>query len=864
MGFIKDIDELLTQQAKDIIIKNIADCGGKEVLFLGNFDLNDKIDDITPYAWGSRYSVPSIIETAKGYEAVVHNHPSGVLEPSDADISIANILSNNFGAGFYIIDNKAENLYTVIDRIKKKSHSPIDDNFILSYFQEDGYLSELIPRYEYRIEQKQMVLDIVRSFNENKFAVIEAGTGIGKSFAYLIPSIIWAKKNKEKVIISTRTINLQQQLFQKDLPLIVKDEELKIEYDFALGRGNFVCLRKLSYITQEDNILFDEEIDSNAMDALINWARHTETGLKNEYTTQLDNLLWTLISSDHEKCHKIKCPNYERCFYFKHKRRLASCDIIIVNHYLLAYDIFLKNNIISFDENALLPPFKHIVMDEAHHIEDIMSRCFTMEISNNQIYHLLREIYNPVKKRGILLKLIMRQNHLEPLLLDRDVLDSLSQIRKHILKVRDNINIIHLNLEVSYEKLIKNTKSFIKDNYQRKGEIRIRIENEQSEYYISIKEELSDIFNIISDLFLDIKIIFRNYAELPQKILDLMDMDFIILKSIYKKLSFIVSVFESFFSISDEKVYWIEYNKAFKHQNFKICNAPVLVGEFLTDALYSKLTSFVATSATLNVEDDFRFFEERSGLSNLPEDQKIKSIYKSSFLINKKALLLIPKGITLPSEEEVYRDEVITSIHNLLGYLEGGVLILFTSRRFLEEAYDKLKGIIPSFGKHPMRQGEMPRDHQLIEFKSKGNGVLFALDSFWEGIDVPGSSLQNIIIPRLPFKSPSDPIEQARYEYIEKYQRKNPFFEYALPKAVLLLKQGFGRLIRNNTDRGLVIILDNRIKVKRYGKKFIKALPECPVIYADSNHIIDEIKIHYHKDKNYIPPLNLNFLEKKD
>lgn len=846
MGFLKNINELFTERAIGIIAESIKECGNKEVLFLGNIDVNDMVDMLTPYAWGNEYSVPSLMKTAVDFDIVVHNHPSGNLEPSDSDIQIANALSNSYGTGFYIVDNLASRIQTVVDYIKKRPVNKIDANNILSYFQEDGLLRKLIKGFEYRIDQKQMVFDIINSFNERKFSVIEAGTGIGKSFAYLIPAILWAKTNKEKIIISTKTINLQQQLIQKDIPILMQDPNLNIEYDFALGRGNFICRRKLAYIMQEDNILYDEDFDTGSMENLIQWAKQSKTGLKSDYISKLDNELWYLISSDYEKCHKIKCPHYEKCFYFEHKRRLSACDLIIINHYLLAYDIFLKNNIISFEENALLPPFRHIIMDEAHHIEDIMSKCFTMEISNIQIYHLLKEIYSPAKKRGILLKLIIRQNHLGPLLLEKEVVDKLSEIKERIFKVQERIQEIHLNIEISYENLIKDIIHYQNESF-RNGEIKIRIENEESDYYLMLKENLLSIFNELSNLFMDIKFIYKGYASLPQQILDLMDMDFIILKSIYKRLVYIISVYESFFNLDDERVYWVEYSKRSRHPFFKISNAPILVGDFMMEALYSKLHTFIASSATLNVEDDFRFFLERTGLSNISDDQMIKRVYKSSFLTNEQALLIIPKGLSSPKEEIFYREEVITSIHRILGYLEGGVLILFTSKAFLNEAYHMLKDVIPVFGKIPMKQGDLPRDHQLLEFKSKGNGVLFALDSFWEGIDVPGRSLQTVIITRLPFKSPSDPIEQARYQYIEK-QGRNPFYEYALPKAILLLKQGFGRLIRNRSDRGVVLILDNRIIQKRYGKRFLNALPECPRIHDSIDNITSRLKMHFSKE----------------
>jgi len=842
----KSIEEIFTKKALDVMVRNIQDCGEKEVLFLGNIDPGGMVDIVIPYAWGNKYSVPALKKTLPDFDIVVHNHPSGNLEPSEADIAIASDLSGSYGTGFYIINNNATEVYTVVKFLKKTSISSIEPSSIIPYFEKDGYLRDLIDNFEYRIEQKQMVMDIIRAFNDSKFALIEAGTGIGKSFAYLVPSIIWAKTNKERVVISTKTINLQQQLIQSDLPKLMKDPRLKAEYALALGRGNFVCLRKLTYITQEDNIMFDADFDLKSMESLLSWAKKTKTGLKSDYMSQLDNNIWNLVSSDYEKCHKIKCPFYEACFYFEHKRRLSSCDLIIVNHYLLAYDIFLKNSLISFDENALLPPFKHIIMDEAHHIEDIMSKCFTLEASNTQIYHLLRELHNPVKNRGILLKMMVRHNHLDVLRLESEIQDRLREIRDKVMEITGYIHDTYMKIEIEYESLLKNTSCFFKDSYMRNGEIRHRIENEESDYYMIIKDSLQNIFNILSSLYLDLKTVFKGYACLPQQILDIMDMDFIILKSIYRKMTYLISVFESFFSIEDDRVYWIEFSQKYKTPVYRILNAPVLVGDFMNDALYSKLSSFVASSATLNVEDEFRFFEERTGLINLPEDQKIKSVYKSSFLTSKQALLLIPQGLSSPSEEIFYREEVITAIHRYMSYLDGGVLILFTSRLFLEEAYDRLKDVIPATGKIPMKQGDMPRDRQLMEFKSRGNGVLFALDSFWEGIDVPGKALQSVIITRLPFKSPSDPIEQARYQYIEK-QGRNPFYEYALPKAILLLKQGFGRLIRNKTDRGVVFILDNRIVQKRYGRRFLKALPECPVIHGSFSAITDSLNEHFRK-----------------
>lgn len=840
--------DIFSEKAIRTIKKAIKDCDNREVLFFGNFDNNKKIEAILPFAYGNEYSVPSLMKTASDYDIILHNHPTGDLAPSDNDIMIADRLSGSYGMGFYIIDNNAENLYTVVEFIGKKKIKKLDPEQLQNYFCENGILKNLLSHYEYRPEQKDLVADIIDSFNENKFAIVEAGTGTGKSLAYLVPSIIWARTNNTKVIISTKTINLQQQLIQKDLPILMKDNNLKIEYDYALGRNNFVCIRKLSYLTQEDNTLFDDDIDLVSIDSLIKWAYRSSTGLRSEYSSSLDNELWLLISSDHEKCHRIKCPHYERCFYFKHKRRLSSCDIIITNHYLLAYDIFLKHSEISFDESALLPPFKHIIIDEAHHIEDIMSKCFTMEISNSQIYKLLREIHNPAKNRGILINLLIRQNRFASLLLERNVIEALSKTKDLIKTVISNISQIFADLETAYEKLIIQTDIFQKNTHRygrsNNGENKIRIEDGSSDYYLMVKDVLLNIFDTLSSLYLDIKSIFLSLDSLPPKILEIMDMDFLIIRSIFMRLKYIIAVFESLFNLENDRVYWIEHSTWYNKYHYKIANAPILVGEFLNDALYTRLNSLVATSATLNVDDNFTFFEERTGLKNIPSDQKINRTYRSSFLSDQRAVILIPRGMALPSEDNIYREDIIVCIHQLMGHLEGGVLILFTSRAFMNEAYEKLKDLIPVFGKIPMRQGDVPRHMQLIEFKKAENGVLFALDSFWEGIDIPGRSLQNIIIPRLPFKSPSDPIEQARYRYIEK-QRKNAFYEYALPKAVLLLKQGFGRLIRSSRDKGAVIILDSRVKQKNYGRHFLNALPPCRVVYDDINAIIDTLHLHY-------------------
>lgn len=841
MAFIKHIHQLFTATAVSAMQAAIKEVGGREVLFLGLREPDGLIHKMTPFAWGNRYSVPSLLATAREYDAVAHNHPSGVLEPSQNDLLLANALSNHYGTGFYIINNAVDAIYTVVDSLPAKQDiQPLDKQEVLPFFKHPDYLPKLVGGFEDRPEQRQMALDIIHTFNQGKIAVLEAGTGTGKSFAYLVPAILWAKKNHERVVISTKTINLQHQLLQKDLPLLQKIEELHVSYALALGRNNYVCRRKLEYLRKEDNLLYTDTLPEEQLQDLVAWAKKTKTGLRSDFPKGVNSNLWLSIASENDKCHRIKCPFYETCHYFRAKRKLSGCDLIIANHYLLAYDVAIKNQAQAFDENMLLPAFRYLIMDEAHHIEEVMSKSFTMTLSRRGIIRLLNDLHHQKHNRGLLLKLQFWMDHLRQLIDNADQMAIVNDLENRIPELQTGLQ--HLRGQIT------DTFSLLFDSLYQTG-AQDKYRDHRLALHHSLTQEdalarlLKQLFNLLSDLFIAVKHIFTAYSRFSQDILDLMDMDYVIFRSIHRRLQGYIAVLELLFSAPEDRVCWLEY-RLDKPKRMKLHISPLAVNELLKDSLYDNLHALVCTSATLNVSDDFRFFQSRTGLDAVNSERKVFRDYPSTLLLHQQMALFIAKDLASPKNEIAFQQDIVTFLYQAMAYLTGGVLVLFTAKSLLNRCYQELHPLLTAFNKVPMRQGDMPRHRQLELFKQHGNGVLFATDSFWEGIDVPGRSLQTVIISRLPFRSPGDPVESARYDYI-KSQGGQPFWQYALPKAVLLLKQGIGRLIRRRSDRGAIIILDHRIKTKGYGRQFIQALPDCPIIYDSNEHLFDQLALHF-------------------
>lgn len=350
---------------RDVVEK----AGGNEVFLVGRLNNEQVVTDVDVYAMGNKRAVPAIIKEARYGDVIIHNHPEGILDPSDADIEIASYMGQ-LGVGCYIVDNNVEYLYPVITVKKERGCERLNSDELSTQFQPGGNFSRCLSQYEYRKPQVEMLKSVVDAFNADKIAVIEAGTGTGKSLAYLVPAVFWSMKNQERVVLSTHTINLQEQLIEKDIPILRKCCGLNFKSVLVKGRNNYLCLRKVYNLRSEGGILIDDK-DRQQLNDLLEWATKTQDGSKADLNFVPQEDVWEAIQSEADQCTRLKCQFYDECFFYIARRNAASADVLVVNHYLLMADLIVRKETKGYDAVAILPPFKKIIIDEAHHLEDV-------------------------------------------------------------------------------------------------------------------------------------------------------------------------------------------------------------------------------------------------------------------------------------------------------------------------------------------------------------------------------------------------------------------------------------------------------------------------------------------------------------
>ena len=663
-------------------------------------------------------------------------------------------------------------------------------NEIEDIFSESGKLS-LLPDFEYRLPQKEMAVSIASSFENHSHIIIEAPTGIGKSFAYLVPSIIFAKTQKRKAIISTCTINLQEQLIKKDIPALQSILPYEFSPEILKGRQNYICTKRLNSALLKKNTLFMDD-EQEELQKIHNYVSKHGKGTIQDIPFKVDENIWSQIFAEEGICTSKSCGSENsNCFYQQAKFRLKQADLIILNHYLF-FTIF---GLFETRGDGYIYSDDFVVFDEAHQLEQIAAENVSPSISKEQIRFWLNKLFNPQKDRGFLADERFRK-------LSRRVITLLKENEVFFGDIED----------FAYNNFI---------NKRNSKQIRVR---ERIRINASLPQNLEEFAKEL----INMKAAVRNDDEENE------------LKNHYKKLLAFSNTITNFMEHSiPEHVYWIELARGFR-RNTKLCLSPIDMSEFFRNNIFNENGPVVMTSATLSVNQSLDYFKNSVGA----EDEK-GLILDSSFNFNEQMKIYISKDIP---EQRQNKDEYQpsspldpdfeNSLKNAIkdGILKtgGGALVLFTNIKLMKRMFglitDELRGEDIIF----YAQGEgLPKMKMLNEFKDNINAVLFGVDSFWMGIDIPGNSLRNVIITKLPFDVPDHPVTEAKLEMIQE-RGGNPFMDYYLPGAILKFRQGVGRLIRNRTDKGIINILDSRILNKFYGKLFINSLPECEIIIEEN------------------------------
>jgi ATP-dependent DNA helicase DinG len=615
-------------------------------------------------------------------------------------------------------------------------------------FGPGGLLAKRHPGYEFRPSQLEMARLVEESFERHQHSVIEAGTGTGKTLAYLIPAI----RSGRRVVVSTATKSLQEQLFQKDVPFLQKHFAPNLKAALMKGRANFLCRQKVQQMEGQPVLRGMDEMDWFTQ--IRDWAKLTETGDRSELTFLPDSAeLWNRIDARSDLCGGQKCPEFQRCFITAMHQRAQEADLIIVNHHLFFADLAIRQD----DFGSILPEYSAVVFDEAHEIEDVASDYFGRQISSYRFEELARDTES-----------LLRILRIEA-----------APLRRHLARVRE---LGRSFFETFPEREGKfpfgpvERKSFLERNRESYEELCAAVKR--------IETELS----ALSPKPEEVITLARRAAESR------------------RDLAFLLE--------SEEKsyVYWYER----RGRGVFLAATPIDVSEILREQLFERFDTVVLTSATVAIAGRFDYVKQRLGVLPVHE-----VVLPAEFDYREQALLYIPRS--MPDVRHAsFSARAAEEIIKLLEISEGRAFCLFTSYSQMRQVYEQVSAKVA----YPLfLQGTAPRSILLERFRSTPNAVLFATSSFWQGVDVPGSQLSCVIIDKLPFAVPSDPIVAARVRALQEDGR-NPFAEYQIPEAVLALKQGFGRLIRSKTDRGILAILDNRIERMAYGKIFLESLPE--------------------------------------
>jgi ATP-dependent DNA helicase DinG len=835
------IEKLIAPAARDLLRSTIEDARGNEVFFLAKPDEKGAVVEVIPLARGNDSTVPALLQVTTHGDVIIHNHPSGRLVPSSADVSLASEYGNQ-GVGFYIINNGADSIYVVVEAFKRQLRQTLDIRQLVSEVSSSGTIAKKLKGFESRPEQQRMLEAVATSFNESKLALIEAGTGTGKSLAYLLPAVYWAVQNKQRVVISTNTINLQEQLVFKDLPLLQDALSLRFKSVLVKGRQNYICLNKVEALEKEGQYLIETE-ERAELKGILEWSHHTADGSRSDLNIQPKLTVWEKVACESDNCARLRCSFYNNCFFYNARREAASADLLIVNHHLLFADLAVRSETGRFTDAAVLPGYSRIILDEAHNVEEVATNYFGSQISKFGLIRLLGRFYSlrereKVRERGLLPFLLIKlkdlQQHIDLPLYTRIV----DLIQGRLLTLKEDL--VYSTTQ-TFDDLVTFFESAAESSL---AEVKIRFTPKivaQPEWNESILAPIQQLIRQIGEFHQQLLVLEKWLETLPEKVTENLLSPTVELGALADRLEVAAATLGEIFGAPDEnQVRWIEIADTRSGRRVTLKQAPLSVAKLLRERVFKRLETVIMTSATLTTENQFGYMKGRLGLDKVNSSRLVERILPSSFDYSRQVVLGIPQDIPSPDRPQ-FADELGRLVLQSVIISDGRALVLFTSYSLLRKIYLELQPALQKAGIRALMQGEAPR-HQLTQvFKQDKTSVLFATDSFWEGVDVVGEALENVILTKLPFSVPKEPVIEARVEAIEK-AGGNSFLEYSVPQAVIKFKQGFGRLIRSKNDRGSIMIFDRRVLERHYGQIFLDSLPECRLAKGKQSAVFADVK----------------------
>ncbi len=643
----------------------------------------------------------------------------------------------------------------------------MSENNVDPVFGPEGLIAKLHPNYEYREGQVRMANEVAVALEAKKHLIVEAGTGTGKTLAYLIPAIAASIKLKKRIIISTGTKNLQEQLMEKDIPFLQKALPTKFSASYMKGRSNYACIYR---INKSDNQPILDGLDQvDYFNEVRDWSRETATGDRAELTYLPENLsFWSRINAKGETCIGQKCPDFEPCFITRMRARAEAADIVIVNHHLFFADLNVRGN----QFGKVIPDYGAVIFDEAHLIEDIAADYFGFQISNFQIDELAKDSSDLPISDAIAVAGLTK--------LAAKILGLAEQFWARFTQARGNEGRFPL----------------LPDAFAARGRNGDQHPSPLGEAYHVLDEALARLeadVDIYSEKLPEADSVTRRIRQCR------FDLDFIVKQA------------------DQNFVYWLER----RGRGIFLQASPVDVSNLLKDKLFEKVDTCILTSATLSTNGSFNFIRDRLGLSSAKTNTLVA---RSSFHYEDQAIVYLPATMPDPRSQD-FTFAAAAEIVKLLQVTQGRAFVLCTSTSSMNALFELVSSRI---GYPCFVQGGMSKTGLLERFRGTSNAVLFATASFWQGVDVQGEQLSCVIIDKLPFAVPTDPIVAARAKFIDENGGRS-FFDYSVPQAVISLKQGIGRLIRSSSDRGVIAILDPRLRTKGYGRDFLNSLPRMRI-----------------------------------
>ena len=606
--------------------------------------------------------------------------------------------------------------------------------------------------YEHRPQQVQMADAVWKALGSRTHLIVEAGTGVGKSLAYLVPLVLWAREENCRVVVATYTKALQQQIIKKDIPFL-KTVLGEFRVALCVGGENYLCLRRFDQLRMGD---LYEQAEVDPLNRLFEWSTSTRTGLRSELTFEPTGALWGKANREADLCFGRECAHYKDCFYQKGKLLEQQAQVLVANHHLFFADMATGGNV--------LPQHQAVVFDEAHQIEDVATDYLGVEVSNYSVRYLLDSLLSQRTRKGLLTRLAVQDHHVR---VAKDLVDDLRLTAENFF----------LNLH---------------DVLKQEPVLRVRRPD-------IVPDLLSGPLTQLKDTLLSFTV--DNHEEEQE------------VRAFAGRAGGLAAAIRQNLEQGQEGfVYWAERD----NKRYRLVASPIAIADILREHLFGRLDTAVLTSATLSTAGSFSYIKGRVGL-----DAPTELLLDSPFDFENQALLYISPGLD-DQQAKGYQERFEKELMAILGVTRGRTLVLFTSYGQLRRTKETLRNGMTGLG--ILCQGEMPAYRLVEQFKEQPRAVLLGTASFWQGIDIPGDALQCVVIAKLPFAVPDEPLIEARMELL-----KNPFYEYQVPQATLLFRQGFGRLIRSKTDRGAVAVLDSRIMTKNYGRAFLKSIPKCRI-----------------------------------